>query len=307
MAERHRGSFSMIRQRTLKNFIRATGVGLHSGEQIRLTLRPAPPDTGIVFRRTDLAPPRDIRASLDNLGAPASATVLAGQDAEVAAVEHMLAAFAGLGVDNACVELDAPEVPVMDGSAAPFVFLIQSAGIREQEAPKRFLRVRRAVQVTEAGSWARLEPYDGFRVSCTLDLGHPAFPGRPQEASIDFASASFVKEISRARNFSFLGRDAAHPARGASENNTVLVAAEGVLNEDGLRYRNEFVKHTMLDAVGDLYLLGKGLIGAYSACNPGHLINHRLLQRLWETPESWETVTFEDDAAAREILHRAVG
>ena len=298
----------MVRQRTLKNFIRATGVGLYSGEQIRLTLRPAPPDTGIVFVRTDLVPVREIRVCLDNLAAAAEATVLARDGVEVTAVAHLLSAFAGLGVDNARVELDAAEVPAMDGSAAPFIFLIQSAGIREQAAPRRFLRVRRAVEVVEADGWARLEPHEGFRVSCTLDLAHPAFRGRRQEASIDFATTSFVKEVSRARNFSFVEGGHAHRARGANENNTVLLTADGVLNEDGLRCHDEFVRHQVLDAVGDLYLLGHALIGAYSASRAGHALNHRLLRRLWQTPEAWSLVTAGEDAGgARQAPSRAAG
>ncbi len=298
----------MIRQRTLKNLIRATGVGLHTGEKIRLTLCPAPVDTGIVFRRIDLAPPVEIPARVAHVGEAGAATCLEKDGACVAAVEHMLSAFAGLGVDNAYVDLDAPEVPVMDGSAGPFVFLIQSAGICEQAAAKRFLRVRRSVQVGAGKQWARLEPYEGFKVSVVMDFEHPRFQGRLQEASIDFSAASFVREISRARNFRFvqaLGEIPLTP--GGTADNTVLVDKQGVLNEEGLRYQDEFVKHKVLDAVGDLYLLGRSLIGAYSACRPGHAINKRLLDALLAAPDAWEIMTFDDGAQAGPALRRVAG
>ncbi|MFQ5488043.1 MAG: UDP-3-O-acyl-N-acetylglucosamine deacetylase [Gammaproteobacteria bacterium] len=298
----------MIRQRTLKNLIRATGVGLHTGEKIRLTLRPAPVDTGIVFRRIDLAPPVEIPARVAHVGESDAATCLEKGGACIAAVEHMLSAFAGLGVDNAYVDLDAPEVPVMDGSAGPFVFLIQSAGISEQAAAKPFLKVRRSVQVSAGGQWARLEPYEGFKVSVAMDFEHPRFQGRLQEASIDFSAASFVREISRARNFRFVQAQEETPATlGGTVDNTVLVDKQGVLNEDGLRYQDEFVKHKVLDAVGDLYLLGQSLIGAYSACKSGHALNKRLLDALLAAPEAWEIMTFDDAAQAGDALRRAAG
>lgn len=298
----------MIRQRTLKNIIRATGVGLHTGAQIRLTLRPAPEDKGIVFRRVDLSPAVEIPARVAHVGASGAATWLEKDGVTIAAVEHMLSAFAGLGVDNAYVDLDAPEVPAMDGSAGPFVFLIQSAGVAEQTAARRFLRVLREVRVEAGGAWACLSPYEGFKVSVTMDFGHPGFQGRLQEASIDFSAASFVREISRARNFRFVGaREEAAATPGGTEGNTVLVDGQGVLNEDGLRYRDEFVKHKVLDAVGDLYLLGRGLIGAFSAHKSGHALNKRLLDALLAAPDAWEAVTFEDAAAAGPHLRRAAG
>ncbi len=297
----------MIRQRTLKNIIRATGVGLHTGEQIRLTLRPAPVDCGIVFRRIDLPSPLEIPARVAYVGETGASTCLVKDGVGVAAVEHMLSAFAGLGVDNAYVDLDAPEVPVMDGSAGPFVFLIQSAGITEQAAAKSFLRVRRSVQVNDGECWARLEPYEGFKVSVVMDFEHPCFQGRLQEASIDFSAASFVREISRARNFRFVQALGEMPAAGGTVDNTVLVDKQGVLNEDGLRYQDEFVKHKVLDAVGDLYLLGQSLIGAFSAHKSGHALNNRLLGALLAAPEAWEIVTFDDAAQAGDALRRAAG
>lgn len=297
----------MIRQRTLKNLIRATGVGLYSGEKIRLTLRPAPADSGIIFRRIDLTSPVEIPARVEHVGEAGTSACLQKDGVNVTAVEHMLSAFAGLGVDNAYVDLDAPEVPVMDGSAGPFVFLIQSAGITEQAAAKRFIRVRRRVQVSDGERWARLEPYEGFKVSVVTDFKHPHFQGRLQEASIDFSAASFVREISRARNFRFVQKPGEEQAAGGTLDNTVLVDTQGVLNEDGLRYQDEFVKHKVLDAVGDLYLLGQSLIGAFSAHRSGHALNNRLLEALLAAPDAWEIMTFEEAARAGDTLYRAVG
>ena len=292
----------MIKQRTLKNVIRAAGVGLHTGKKVYLTLRPAAADTGIVFRRVDLEPPVDIRAKEENVGNTMLSTTLMAGDVSISTVEHLLSAFAGLGIDNAYVDVSAPEVPIMDGSAGPFVFLIQSAGIEEQAAPKRFIRIKRPVVVEDGDKWARFDPFEGFKVSFEIDFDHPAFKGRIQEASMDFSTTSFVKEVSRARTFGFM-RDLDHLrqqnlALGGSLNNAVVVDDYRVLNDDGLRYEDEFVKHKVLDAIGDLYLLGHSLIGAFSGHKSGHALNNHLLRTLMADSEAWELVTFEDEAGA---------
>ena len=288
----------MIRQRTLKNVIRATGVGLHTGKKIYLTLRPAAVDTGIVFRRVDLDDPVEIPAREENVADTTLSTTLAKGDVRISTVEHLLSAFAGLGIDNAYVDLSAPEVPIMDGSAGPFVFLIQSAGIEEQGAPKRFVRIKRAIEVTDGDKRARFEPFEGFKVSFSIDFDHPAFKGKSKEASVDFSTTSFVKEISRARTFGFM-RDLERLREmnlvlGGSLNNAIVVDDYRVLNEDGLRYEDEFVKHKVLDAIGDLYLLGHSLIGAFSGYKSGHALNNRLLRTLMADKSAWDLVTFSD-------------
>jgi UDP-3-O-[3-hydroxymyristoyl] N-acetylglucosamine deacetylase len=292
----------MLRQRTLKNVIRATGVGLHTGKKIFLTLRPAAADTGIIFRRVDLDEPVEISAREENVGETTLSTTLVKGDVRISTVEHLLSAFAGLGIDNAYVDLSAPEVPIMDGSAGPFVFLIQSAGIEEQNAPKRFIRIKRPVQVEDGDKWARFDPFEGFKVSFAIDFNHPAFRGRTKEACIDFSTTSFVKEISRARTFGFM-RDyerlrEMNLVLGGSLSNAVVVDDYRILNEDGLRYEDEFVKHKVLDAIGDLYLLGYSLIGAFSGYKSGHELNNRLLRRLMSEQEAWELVTFSGDQPA---------
>jgi UDP-3-O-[3-hydroxymyristoyl] N-acetylglucosamine deacetylase len=292
----------MIRQRTLKNVIRATGVGLHTGEKIYLTLRPAPVDVGIVFRRIDFDPVVEIPARAENVGDTRLSTTLVQGDVRISTVEHLLSAMAGLGIDNAFVDLSAAEVPIMDGSAGPFVFLIQSAGVQEQEAPKRFIRIKHPVMVEDEDKWARFEPFDGFKVSFTIDFDHPAFQGRAKEASIDFSTTSFVKEVSRARTFGFM-RDiealrAKNLALGGSMENAVVVDDYRILNDDGLRYEDEFVKHKVLDAIGDLYLLGRSLIGAFSGYKSGHALNNQLLRALVADESAWELVTFEDGEEA---------
>jgi UDP-3-O-[3-hydroxymyristoyl] N-acetylglucosamine deacetylase len=289
----------MIKQRTLKNVVRATGIGLHTGKKISLTLKPAPADSGIVFRRVDLDPPVEIRARQENVGDTVLSTTLASGDVRISTVEHLLSAFAGLGIDNAIVELDAAEVPIMDGSAGPFVFLLQSAGIAEQNAPKRFIRVKRSVQVEDKDKWARFDPFEGFKVSFRIDFDHPAFSGDTKQATIDFSTTSFVKEVSRARTFGFL-RDyerlrEMNLVLGGNLSNAVVVDENRILNEDGLRYEDEFVKHKVLDAIGDLYLLGYSLIGAFSGYKSGHGLNNRLLRALMADPEAWELVTYEDE------------
>jgi len=288
----------MIRQRTLKNVIRATGVGLHTGDKVCLTLRPAEPDTGIMFRRIDLPQPIEIKACPENVGDTSLSTTLVSGHARISTVEHLLSAFAGLGIDNAYVDVTAAEVPIMDGSAGPFVFLIQSAGIAEQNRPKRFVRIRRRVAVEEGDKHAVFEPFEGFKVDFSIEFDHPAFISRIQEASMDFSTTSFVKEVSRARTFGFL-RDVEalrqkNLALGGSMDNAVVVDDYRVLNEEGLRYEDEFVKHKILDAIGDLYLLGHSLIGAFRGHKSGHGLNNRLLQALLADEAAWEQVTFED-------------
>lgn len=290
----------MIRQRTLKNVIRATGVGLHTGKKIYLTLRPAPVGTGIVFRRVDLDPPMAIPARPENVGDTKLSTTLVRDDVRISTVEHLLSALAGFGVDNACIDLSADEVPIMDGSAGPFVFLIQSAGIEEQNAPKRFLRIKRQVRAEDDDKWAMFEPFDGFRVGFTIQFDHPAFNSQNCHAEINFSTTSFVKEVSRARTFGFM-RDVEllrqrNLILGGSLDNAVVVDDYRVLNEDGLRYQDECVKHKILDVIGDLYLLGHSLIGSFRGYKSGHELNNRLLAMLLQQKEAWELVTFDDDA-----------
>ncbi|RRJ85516.1 UDP-3-O-acyl-N-acetylglucosamine deacetylase [Aestuariirhabdus litorea] len=293
----------MIRQRTLKNIIRATGVGLHSGEKVYLTLKPAPVGTGIVFCRTDLDPVVEIPARAENVGETLLCTTLMNADGvRVDTVEHLLSAMAGLGIDNAYIEVSAHEVPIMDGSAGPFVFLLQSAGIEEQEAPKEFIRIKREVSVVEDDKRATFLPFDGFKVSFGIDFDHPVFKGRTQEASVDFSSTSFVKEVSRARTFGFM-RDieylrSKNLALGGSVDNAIVVDEFRILNEDGLRYEDEFVKHKMLDAIGDLYLLGNSLIGEFKGYKSGHALNNKLICELLANEDAWEVVTFDDAETA---------
>ncbi|MDQ3732211.1 MAG: UDP-3-O-acyl-N-acetylglucosamine deacetylase [Pseudomonadota bacterium] len=297
----------MIKQRTLKNSIRATGVGLHTGEKIYLTLRPAAVNTGIVFRRIDLDTPVEIKADPHNVGDTGMATTLVKADVRISTVEHLLSAIAGMGIDNVYVDLSAPEVPIMDGSAGPFVFLVQSAGVIEQNAPKRFIRIKRSVKVEDGDKWARFDPFNGFKVGFTIDFDHPAFRDRSQHAELDFSTTSFVKEVSRARTFGFM-RDiemlrSRKLALGGSLDNAVVVDDYRVLNEDGLRYEDEFVKHKILDAIGDLYLLGHSLIGAFMGYKSGHDLNNRLLRALVAYREAWEEVTFEDETRAVPISY----
>jgi UDP-3-O-[3-hydroxymyristoyl] N-acetylglucosamine deacetylase len=292
----------MIKQRTLKNIIRATGVGLHTGEKVYVTLRPAAPDTGIVFRRIDLDPPVEIKAKPENVGDTRLSTTLLKDGVRISTIEHLLSAFAGLGIDNAYIDLSAPEVPIMDGSAGPFVFLIQSAGIEEQNVPKRFIRIKKPVVVEDGDKWARFDPFEGFKVSFKIDFDHPMFQSHSQDTSIDFSTTSFVKEVSRARTFGFM-RDIErlrenNLALGGTLDNAVVLDNYRVLNEEGLRYEDEFVKHKVLDAIGDLYLLGRSLIGAFSGCKSGHELNNQLLKALIANEEAWELVVFDDEANA---------
>ena len=288
----------MIRQRTLKNVIRATGVGIHTGQKVYLTLRPALVNSGIVFRRVDLNPAVHIRACPRNVGDTSLSTTLVKGDVRIATIEHLLSALAGLGIDNACVDLSASEVPIMDGSAGPFVFLIQSAGIEEQNAPKKFTRIKKVVSVEEEDKLARFEPYDGFKVSFSIDFDHPVFHKHSRFAEVDFSTTSFVKEVARARTFGFMRdiemlRDQ-NLVLGGSMDNAIVLDDYRILNEDGLRYEDEFVKHKILDAIGDLYLLGHSLIGAFHGHKSGHALNNILLRSLLQDADAWEEVTFDD-------------
>ena len=288
----------MIRQCTLKNVIRASGVGLHSGKKVYLSLRPAPPSTGIVFRRVDLEPVVEIRACPENVGDTTLSTTLSHGTVRVSTVEHLLSAMAGLGIDNAFVDVSAPEVPIMDGSAGPFVFLIQSAGIEQQNVPKQFIRIKKSVSVKDGNKWARFEPFEGFKVAFSIDFDHPVFRATVSKATVDFSTTSFVKEVSRARTFGFT-RDLErlrenNLALGGNLDNAIIVDEFRVLNEDGLRYEDEFVKHKVLDAIGDLYLLGHSLIGSFSGHKSGHHLNNKLLKALVEDANAWEIATFDD-------------
>lgn len=287
----------MIRQRTLKNIIRATGVGLHTGEKVYLTLRPAAVDTGIVFRRVDLPEPMDIRVAADSVGETRLSSTLVQDGVKVSTVEHLMSALAGLGIDNAYVDLTAPEVPIMDGSASPFVFLLQSAGIEEQAAPKKFIRVRKPVEVRDGDKWVRFDPHPGFKLSFTIAFDHPVLSNSAQTATVDFAATSYVKEVARARTFGFMHEvemlRSQGLALGGSLDNAIVMDEFRILNSDGLRYEDEFVKHKLLDAIGDLYLLGHPLIGAFTGYKSGHALNNRLLRALMADAEAWEFVSFE--------------
>lgn len=287
-----------MKQRTLKDSIRATGIGLHSGVKVYMTLRPAPPNSGIIFRRIDLNTPVDIPAKATRVTETTLGTTIQRDQVKVATVEHLLSAMAGLGIDNAFVDVTAAEVPIMDGSAAPFVFLLQSAGIEEQRAPKKFIRIRKSVEVRDGDKWARLKPYNGFRVNFEIDFDHPVLRRHRQSASLDFSTTSFLKEISRARTFGFLTDLETLRARdltlGGSLENAVVMDEYRVLNEDGLRFRDEFVRHKILDAIGDLYLLGACLLGEFSGFKSGHNLNNALLRSLLDQPQCYEEVAFEE-------------
>jgi len=292
----------MIKQRTLKNEIRATGVGLHTGQKVYLTLCPAPVNHGIKFRRVDLDPVVEIDAKAENVGDTTLSTTLVNGDVRVSTVEHLLSAMAGMGVDNVIIELSADEVPIMDGSAGPFVFLIQSAGIQEQDAPKKFLRIKKPLTVHDGDKHATFLPYEGFKVSFEIEFDHPVFRDRKLKSSIDFSSTSFVKEVSRARTFGFMHEieylRSKGLVKGGSVDNAIVVDKYRILNEDGLRYEDEFVKHKMLDAIGDLYLLGMSLVGEFKAYKSGHGLNNKSLLELAKHPECWDVVTFEGESEA---------
>lgn len=290
----------MLKQRTLKSLIRATGVGLHSGAKVTLTLRPALPDTGIVFRRVDLPTPVDLRADPYLVGDTQLASCLERDGVKIGTVEHLMSALAGLGVDNAYVDVDAAELPIMDGSAAPFVYLLQSAGIEEQAAAKKFVRVKKPVEVKDGDKWARLEPYQGFRLTFSIVFQHPVMRNSGTTVSVDFADDSYVKDVARARTFGFMQdvetMQSMGLALGGSLDNAIVMDEYRVLNQDGLRVPDEFVRHKVLDAVGDLYLLGHPLLAAFSAHKSGHALNNRLLRALLADQSAWESVSFTEDA-----------
>lgn len=289
----------MLKQRTLKSIIKTVGIGLHSGRRVTLTLRPAPPDTGLVFTRTDTHPPTEILASALSVGDTRLASVLEKDKIRVSTVEHLLSACAGLGIDNLYIDLDAEEVPIMDGSAASFVFLLQSAGIEEQIKPKQFIRVLEPIEVHDGDKFARLEPYVGFKLNFTIDFKHPAVDKTGQTLEIDFAHTSYVREIARARTFGFASEvemlREIGLARGGSLDNAIVLDEHRILNNQELRYSDEFVRHKMLDAIGDLYLIGHPLIAAYTAFKSGHALNNQLLRALLAKQDAYEIVTFEKD------------
>jgi len=293
---------AMLRQRTLKSTIHATGVGLHTGDKVYMTLRPAAENSGITFRRVDLDQPVDIKADANLVGETMLGTTLVKDGVKVATVEHLMSALAGLGIDNIHIDLSAPEVPIMDGSAGPFVFLLQSAGIEEQNAAKKFIRIKRKIRVEDGEKWAELLPFDGFKVNFEVYFNHPVFNKLKQQATIDFSSSSFLKEVSRARTFCFLRDVEALRERnltlGGSMDNAIVLDDYRILNEDGLRYSNEFVIHKILDAIGDVYLLGHCVIGEFRAYKSGHDLNNKLLRALLQESSAWDEVTFEDSRKA---------
>ena len=302
----------MLKQRTLKSLIRASGVGLHSGIKVNMALRPAAPNTGIVFRRVDLDPVVDLPASALSVGDTRMCSCLEIGGAKVGTIEHLMSAFAGLGIDNAYVDLDASELPILDGSASPFVFLIQSAGIEEQPVAKKFIRIKRAIEVRESDKsgdkWARFEPYDGFKLTFSIVFNHPAIDRTGQSVTIDFAEHSYVREVARARTFGFMQEvewlRENGLAQGGGLDNAVVLDEFRVLNGDGLRYSDEFVKHKVLDAIGDLYLLGHPLLAAFTAHKSGHALNNALARELLANPDAWEYVSFEDQALAPQAVAR---
>jgi len=296
----------MVKQRTLKTTVQATGVGLHTGEKVYLTLRPAPANSGIVFRRVDLVPPADIRADAYAVHDTRLSTCLEAGGARVATVEHLMSALAGLGIDNIVVELSSSELPIMDGSAGTFVFLLQSAGIVEQVAAKKFIRIKKTVEVKEGDKWVRFDPYNGYRLSFTINFSHPVFANTKQNVMIDLGEHSYIKEVSRARTFGFM-QDVEYMrsqglALGGNLDNAIVMDEYRVINPDGLRFEDEFVKHKVLDAIGDLYLLGHPLIGAFSGFKSGHALNNALLRAMLADEAAWEFVTFDKTEEAPDFL-----
>ena len=287
----------MMKQRTLKEPVRTKGVGLHTGAKVEITLRPAPPDTGIVFRRMDLDPPAELKADPYLVTDTRLCSMLESGPAKVSTVEHLMSAFAGLGIDNALVDLTGPEIPILDGSSAPFVYLLQSAGIVEQDAPKRYVRILHPIEVRDGDKWARFVPHNGFRIEFTIDFKHPVFEKSGKTVAIDFADTAYAKEVARARTFGFMHEveylRSQGLALGGSLDNAIVMDEYRVLNQDGLRYEDEFVKHKVLDAIGDLYLLGYPIIGAFEAYKSGHALNNALLRELLQHQEAWEYVSFE--------------
>ncbi|QMV15327.1 UDP-3-O-acyl-N-acetylglucosamine deacetylase [Vibrio spartinae] len=293
----------MIRQRTLKEIVKTTGVGLHSGRKVTLTLRPAAANTGIIYRRTDVTPPVDFPANPEDVRDTMLCTALVNDEGiRISTVEHLNAALAGMGIDNAVVEVDAPEIPIMDGSASPFVFLLQQAGIDVQNAPKRFIRVKKPVRFEDGDKWAELVPYQGFRMDFEIDFNHPAIESDEQRLLFDFSSQSFVRDISRARTFGFM-RDieylqSQNLCLGGSFDCAIVLDDYRILNEDGLRFANEFVTHKVLDAIGDLYMCGHSIVGEFRAYKSGHGLNNQLLRALLADQEAWEWATFGEDVGS---------
>jgi UDP-3-O-[3-hydroxymyristoyl] N-acetylglucosamine deacetylase len=296
----------MVKQRTLKTMVQATGVGLHTGEKVYLTLRPAAVDTGIVFRRVDLAHPVDIRAEARAVHDTRLSTCLESNGARIATVEHLMSALAGLGIDNAIVELSSPELPIMDGSAGTFIFLLQSAGLVEQSAAKKFMRIKKVVEVKEGDKWVRFEPYNGYKLNFTINFAHPVFANTKQHVTVDLGENSYIKEVSRARTFGFMqdveSMRAQGLALGGNLDNAIVMDEYRVINPDGLRFDDEFVKHKVLDAIGDLYLLGHPLIGAFSGYKSGHALNNALCRALLADESAWEFVTFDKAEEAPDFL-----
>lgn len=290
----------MMKQRTLKHAIKAKGIGVHSASKGCITLRPAPVDTGIVFRRVDLnSSSTEIRALTENIGETTLSSCLIKDDVRVATIEHLMAAFYGLRIDNAYVDIDVSEVPIMDGSSEPFTFLIKSAGIKEQEAERKFLKVKKEVGVIHGDKWAKISPHNGFKISVTIDYNHPVLRTCPQMISVDFAQISFVKGISRARTFGMLSDyeylRTNNLALGSSLDNAVVIDDFKIINEEGLRYKDEFIRHKILDAIGDLYLVGYSIVGEFSAYKPGHHINNLVLRKLLADKDAWEIISYEDE------------
>ena len=291
----------MIKQRTLKRIVQATGVGLHTGKKVTLTMRPAPANTGVIYRRTDLNPPVDFPADAKSVRDTMLCTCLVNEhDVRISTVEHLNAALAGLGIDNIVIEVDAAEIPIMDGSASPFVFLLLDAGIEELNSAKKFLRLKETVRVEDGDKWAELSPHNGFRLDFTIDFNHPAIDASSQRYRLDFSAESFVRQISRARTFGFM-RDIEYLqsrglALGGSFDCAIVVEDYSVLNDEGLRFEDEFVRHKMLDAIGDLFMCGHNIIGAFTAYKSGHALNNKLLQAVLAKQEAWEYVTFQDEA-----------
>jgi len=296
----------MVKQRTLKNPVHATGVGLHTGERVDLTLRPAPANSGIVFRRVDLSPVVTIKAEAYAVKDTRLSTCLELDGVRVSTIEHLMSAFAGLGVDNAIVELSSAEVPIMDGSAGTFIFLLQSAGLAEQSAAKQFIRIKKTIEIKEGDKWVRFEPFNGYKLGFTINFSHPVFASTKQNVTVDLGEHSYIKEVSRARTFGFMQDVEAMRAQGlalgGNLDNAIVMDEYRVINPDGLRFDDEFVKHKVLDAIGDLYLLGHSLIGAFSGHKSGHAMNNALLRALLSDEHAWEFVTFDKAEEAPAFL-----
>jgi UDP-3-O-[3-hydroxymyristoyl] N-acetylglucosamine deacetylase len=297
----------MVKQRTLKSSVSVTGVGLHSGEKVTLSLRPGPVNSGVVFRRVDVKPVEEICARAHLVHDTRLSTCMEQNGVRIATIEHLMSALAGLGIDNVVVEMDGAEVPIMDGSAGTFIFLLQSAGIVEQSAPKKFIRIKKTVEVKQGDKWVKFEPYHGYKLTFTINFAHPVFANTKQHVTLDLDEHAYVRDISRARTFGFM-QDVEYMrsqglALGGSLDNAIVMDEYRVLNADGLRFEDEFVKHKVLDAIGDLYLLGHPIIGAFSGFKSGHALNNALLRELLADDQAWEFVTYDNVADAPAFLH----